>query len=66
MFVISRPINGISLNGREFVLNKDNLVITFESEEAAKKFLQEYNIDKKVMNVEGIDILSEEDVNYGC
>jgi hypothetical protein len=40
MFLIGRPINGISINGLEYVLDgEDGDVIEFETEEKAKEFL---------------------------
>ena len=37
--VIGRPINGISLNGLEYLLNEDGEYKQFESTEEAKTFL---------------------------
>ncbi len=38
-YCISRFIGGISLNGKEYVLNSSGNFITFNSYESAKKFL---------------------------
>jgi hypothetical protein len=37
--LIGRPINGISVNGLEFVLNADGSEMTFSSVESANQFL---------------------------
>ena len=39
MFVITRPINGITLNGREFLLTEQGLTKEFESVSEAELFL---------------------------
>ena len=39
MIVISKPINGISLNGDEYLLDEDNEVMEFDAIEIAKEFL---------------------------
>ena len=41
MIAIGRPINGISLNGLEYVINDDGNIMTFKSELEAKTFLRE-------------------------
>ena len=42
MIVVGRPINGISLNGLEFLLISENGPrMTFDSKEEAKDFLRE-------------------------
>lgn len=38
---ISRPVNGISLNGDEFLLDNNNEVKTFDTEKEAQEFLLE-------------------------
>ena len=40
MIIVGRPINGISLNGLEYILNGDGSVMQFESQDAAKEFLK--------------------------
>jgi len=56
-FVIGRAINGISINGREFVCDEKNEPMLFESYAAAETFLKENGIDNP--EEEGIDILEE-------
>lgn len=43
--IVGRPINGISLNGDEYLLDDKNEVLEFDSEHDAKKFLIENGID---------------------
>lgn len=40
--VIGRPINGIGLNGLEYLLDQDGKRIVFDNVEAATKFLKEH------------------------
>ncbi|MCE9557590.1 MAG: hypothetical protein K8R88_01425 [Armatimonadetes bacterium] len=40
-FTISRPINGITLNGNEFLLDEDGEVIRFATRELAEALLRE-------------------------
>ena len=42
--IIGRPINGISLNGDEYLLDSDNNVMKFDCIQAAKDFLLENHI----------------------
>ena len=41
MVTVSRPINGISTNGNEDLLNEDGTVMEFTSLSAATEFLRE-------------------------
>lgn len=45
MITIQRPINGISLNGNECLLNDDNSLKTFETYLDAVIFCQSVDID---------------------
>lgn len=56
-FVIGRPINGITINGREFVCDEKNEPMLFDSEDLALAFLKENGIDDP--EAEGIEILPE-------
>lgn len=38
-YIIGRAINGITINGREFVLDENNEVMKFDSDDAARAFL---------------------------
>ena len=57
-YIIGRAINGITINGREFVLDENNEVMKFDSEDAARAFLRDNGIDNP--EDEGIDILLDE------
>ena len=49
-FVIARAINGITINGREYVCDEKDEPILFDSEDLALAFLKENNLfDKKVL-----------------
>ena len=39
MYKIGRPINGISLNGLEYVLDNQGQIKTFKTEKKAKDFM---------------------------
>lgn len=42
---VGRAINGISINGLEYILDSDNEVMLFNSTEKAKEFLTEHGVD---------------------
>ena len=44
--VISRHINGITLNPREYLLDKKDRVLEFESVEKAKQYLRRRGVKK--------------------
>lgn len=41
MIIIGRPINGISINGLEYLLNDDQTEMEFADKDSAKQFLRE-------------------------
>jgi hypothetical protein len=41
-YCIARPINGISINGNEYVLNNNNEVMVFDTKESCLGFIEEY------------------------
>ena len=47
---IGRPINGISINGLEYVRDGDDKVMTFPSVEDAKAFLVENGISQEAID----------------
>ena len=59
-YVIGRPINGICLNGREYVLDDNDKVLKFTTEEEAKKYLKDNGVTEEIIEDEGIEILNEE------
>lgn len=56
-FLIGRAINGITINGREFVCDENNEPILFDNEDLARAFLKENGINDP--EAEGIDILED-------
>lgn len=53
-YVIGRPINGITVNGLEYILNDDGDEIIFDSIEAAKEFLAGFDIGEAEIEAQGI------------
>lgn len=47
--IVGRPIEGISLNGLEYVLDDDGFIRYFDSVEDAKAFLRENGVDDETM-----------------
>ncbi len=45
-FAIARPINGVTINGNEYVLNENNEVMTFDTKKEAQDFLLENGITR--------------------
>jgi len=45
MIAVGRAINGISINGLEYILDGDSEVMLFKSVEEAKEFLTEHGAD---------------------
>ena len=63
MKVIARHQEGISLNGYEYVLNEDNEVIYFETDEQAVEFLNQHSDEpftKEEWDEQGIYIIEDE------
>ena len=56
-FIIGRAINGITINGREFVCDDKGDVMEFDSEVEATDFLKANGIDDP--EAEGIEILED-------
>lgn len=61
--VIGRPINGISLNGNEYVLGDDGNPRLFSNIVEAKQFLAEKGKTEVDIEAEGIVFRSAEEVN---
>ena len=59
MVVIGRPINGIGINGHEYVLDEHNEPMKFDCVESAEFFLYRHGYNKKKIELEGIDIIEE-------
>ncbi len=60
MISISRPINGISINGDEFLLDENNEVLLFEDETAAINWLNEHGVTDK--EIEGFNFNDEDEL----
>lgn len=60
MVVIGRPINGIGLNGHEFVLDENQEPMKFDCVETAEYFLYIHGYNKSRIELEGIDFIEEE------
>ena len=58
-YVIKRPINGISINGDEYVCDDNGKTMVFDNESEAKEFLEENGCDDDGMENEGIEIVEE-------
>lgn len=52
--MIARAINGIGINGNEYVCDESGLAIVFENETEARVFLKEHGYTKKAIEREGI------------
>ena len=51
MIIVSRAINGISINGYENLLNEDGTLMKFVSKESAIAFLQNNGITDKELEL---------------
>lgn len=60
MYVIGRPIEGVFINGREYVLDDKGEVMKFKTELSAKMFLIDNCVTELMIKNEGIEILEEE------
>ena len=54
MTLIARPINGISINGNEYVLDDGGRAITFRDEEQARIFLLEHGMTEEEIETMGV------------
>ena len=62
-WLISRPINGISINGKEYVLDEKGNEMVFDTMIAAKEFLAKHGYTEFNIELNGIDF--EEVANNG-
>lgn len=53
--LIKRPINGITINGFEYVLDENGNEITFDTLKDAKTFLAQHGYDENTIDAEGIE-----------
>lgn len=56
--LIGRPINGISINGLEYVCDDEGIAIAFENEERARDFLHKNGVSDE--SIEDCGIVFEE------
>ena len=61
MWCIARHINGISINGDEYILDENNDLKTFKSQEDALSFIGVESMDE--LEGSGIFLVSEEEAN---
>lgn len=61
--LIGRPINGISINGNEYVCDEKDRAIVFEDENDARNFLKENGYTDEAIEKDGIvfEEVDEED-----
>ncbi len=52
--LIGRPINGITINGNEYVCGEDGVALVFPDEAAAIAYLGEHGYTEKEIESEGI------------
>lgn len=45
--IVGRPINGISINGLEYLLDNEDQTMIFENEDAAKDYLRQHNFTEE-------------------
>lgn len=60
MISVSRPINGISLNGDEYLLDDNNELLLFPDETAARNWLYERGVTDE--EIEGFNFNEEDDL----
>lgn len=53
IYVISRPVEGVTLNGKEYLLDADQNLMEFESRQAALDFL---DADEDELEELGVDV----------
>jgi hypothetical protein len=56
-WTVTRPVNGISLNGVEYLCDENGLRILYDSEESARADLRSYGYSDKDIEDEGIIIV---------
>ena len=59
--IVGRPINGISINGLEYVLNENGEPIKWATEKQARLFLKEHGIGKREIEEAGIVFVEEKE-----
>ena len=62
MVCIGRPVDGISLNGLEYVYHDDGALARFEDEAHARDFLYQHGFSDDDIEDEGIMFVDESEV----
>lgn len=65
MYKIGRPINGISLNGNEYVCDENGKLMLFDSKEQALAMLYDAGYTDKSIDASGI-IIQEEHITFAA
>lgn len=62
-WMIGRPINGVTINGNEYVCDDDGITILFPTEEEAREFVHAHGYTDEMIEDEGIvfEFVEEED-----
>lgn len=61
--LVCRPINGVSLNGNEYLCDKNGRAIVFDDEADAREFLKKYcDTTAEDIEAEGITFQMEEGI----
>ena len=70
LYCVTRPVNGISINGREFLLDNDNNVMVFETKIDAVMFLENEGIyldeDSSIEVEEYVPDMAKEKTEESC
>lgn len=59
--LVGRPINGISINGNEYLCDSEGRAIVFDDEADARAFLKDSGMTKEDIEDQGIVFEKEED-----
>jgi len=66
MVIVSRAINGISLNGDEYLLDDTGKIIEFENKETAKDFLRKSGLSESEIDNLYFELLSNGGAKGKC
>ena len=58
--LIGRPINGISINGLEYVCDDDGYAISFDNERSAREYLKANGYTEEAIENDGIEFVEKE------
>ena len=60
-WLIGRPINGIPINGNEYVCDDDGIALLFPTEDEARAFVYAHGYNDEMIEDEGIVFVPEEE-----